>query len=226
MALMKWQRNEVYRAIEEAGLDPREFEWEQREDPFGFVISDDVTLRHEPTRYWFSFLIQGESHHARYSPGKDLLVEERGTIMWALQIDAVREWLAALRQEVSAPDLWGELALERDLVAELGPVENTPFTAEEQELIARQLTEVKEYVRKTHELSADQFGELEARLDYLVEAAGRLPRLDWRNALLGVFLSTVVQAILPGEVVRDAVGFILRSIGPMFGADPIPELPY
>lgn len=183
-------------------------------------------LRHEPTGYWFAFSVKGESHQARYAPGVEAREESRNTVVWSNQLEAVRNWLIVLRHEITQPDLWAELERERQVVGELAPVENTPFTAEERQQIARQLGEVKAYVQKTRELSAAQSRALEARLDHLIEAADRLSRVDWRDALLGVFLSTIVEAILPGEVVRDALRFIVRGLGPMFGADPIPELPY
>jgi hypothetical protein len=53
-------------------------------------------------------------------------------------------------------------------------VENTPFAADEQTEIAKQLGEITEYVKKTYELSEDQTHALEAARDDLTEAAGRL----------------------------------------------------
>jgi hypothetical protein len=84
--------------------------------------------------------------------------------------------------------------------------------------------EVKAYVREAYELSSDQMGALEGRLDYLQEAASRMGRVDWRNAVAGVLLSTLVNAILPGDVARDTLLMLLRSVGHMFG-HPMPELP-
>jgi hypothetical protein len=215
MALMRWQKNEVFGVIQDAGLDPREFAWEE----------DDGLLRHKPTGYWFRFETTREGSPA-HSPGVNERIEPHYPGLWSAQVQTVPEWLRALRREITEPDLWGELEREQKAVAELQPVENTPFTPEERERIARQLGEVKEYVRKTHELSSNQFRELESRIDYLIEAADRLPRVDWRNALVGVLLSTVVEAILPGNVVRDVIGLTLRGLGQMLGIDPTPELPY
>jgi hypothetical protein len=104
------------------------------------------------------------------------------------------------------------------------PGENTPFTADEQQQIAQQLDEVRAYVKETYELSGDQRRLLEGQLDYLQDAASRIGRIDWRNAVTGVLLGTVVNAALPGEAVRDALLMLLRSVGHMFG-HPMPELP-
>jgi hypothetical protein len=104
------------------------------------------------------------------------------------------------------------------------PDANTPFTVDEQQQIARQLDEVRAYTRDTYELPGDQMRLLEGRLDYLQEAASRMGRIDWRNAVTGVLLGAVVNAALPSDAVRDALSMLLRSVGHMFG-HPVPELP-
>ena len=44
--------------------------------------------------------------------------------------------------------------------------------------------------------------------------------------LIGVFLDSLVQALLPGEVVRALLSFAFRGLGELFGAgDAIRELP-
>jgi hypothetical protein len=71
--------------------------------------------------------------------------------------------------------------------------------------------------------TSDQMRLLEGQLNYLQDAAGRMGRIDWRNAVTGVLLGTIINAVLPGEVARDALLMLLRSVGHMFG-HPIPEL--
>lgn len=102
--------------------------------------------------------------------------------------------------------------------------ENTPFTDDEQLEIATKLADMKSYMETTHGLSMDQMETLEGRLKYLQEAAGRMGRVDWRNATAGVFLGMIVNVTLPGDVARDALVTLLRSMSHMFG-HPIPELP-
>jgi hypothetical protein len=138
----------------------------------------------------------------------------------------VKLWLKALEKEASEIDLWEELG-STELGGEIAgheDVTNTPFTEEEQKAIARQLEETKAYIRRTYELSEAQFRDLESRLNYLTEAARCLPRLDWRNALLGVLLGTVVQGLLPPEPVRDVIQMILRGLATVFGHE-LPQLP-
>ena len=79
-------------------------------------------------------------------------------------------------------------------------------------------------MRKTYQLNESQYEAIDARLDYFAEAAKRLGRIDWRNALIGAFLGAVLQAVLPPEPVQDIISLALRSVGHAFGVD-IPELP-
>jgi hypothetical protein len=62
------------------------------------------------------------------------------------------------------------------------------------------------------------------KLDYLVTAAGRLGRTDWRGLFVGIMLSLVITAVLPPEAARHILLTVLRSIGHIFGHG-FPELP-
>jgi hypothetical protein len=112
-----------------------------------------------------------------------------------------------ITREWKAPDLWAELQSNKRLVASvaIGAADNSPFSPEEKEKIARQLTEIKTYVRRTHKLTEDQYTTIDARLDYLIDAAERgMGRIDWRNAFVGAFLGAVVQAVLPPSRYRTS----------------------
>jgi hypothetical protein len=65
---------------------------------------------------------------------------------------------------------------------------------------------------------------LEAKLDYLAAAAGRLGRIDWREVFAGTMLTFVLTAALPPESARDILLTVLRSIGHILGHE-FPELP-
>jgi hypothetical protein len=54
-----------------------------------------------------------------------------------------------------------------------------------------------------------------------VKAAGRLGRIDWRNALVGAILGLVFTVALPPESARDIIFGLFRAIGQL----GLPELP-
>ena len=61
---------------------------------------------------------------------------------------------------------------------------------------------------------------LDAKLDHLVDATGRLGRTDWRGLFFGTMFAFVLTAALPPESARHILLTFLRSIGHGF-----PELP-
>jgi hypothetical protein len=81
-------------------------------------------------------------------------------------------------------------------------MENAPFTREEQEKVARRFNELAENAKRTYSLSEVQMLDLRQRLSYLVDAAGRLGRTDWRGVLIGTLLSFVLSASLPLDPAR------------------------
>jgi hypothetical protein len=71
-----------------------------------------------------------------------------------------------------------------------------------------------------HSFSGAQIEALEEKLDYLVDASGRLGRKDWLNAFIGVALGYILGAALPPESARTIFQTFLRAIGLLY-----PELP-
>jgi hypothetical protein len=145
---------------------------------------------------------------------------------WEALLRRVDSWLREVKRDADTPDLWAELRREREMLGGVPDkaVHNTSFTQEEHAKIAEQLREIKEYVKKTYSLSEAQWMLLEARLDYLQEAASRIGRLDWRNAFLGAILGLIFSMGLPPNAARDIVLMGLRALAYLFG-HPMPELP-
>jgi hypothetical protein len=91
----------------------------------------------------------------------------------------------------------------------------------EQEEIARQLRELRDYVSRTYSLSESQSRLLEERLDYLASAARRVGRKDWLLMAAGLILGYVLTAALPPEAAMDILRTLLRSIGQILGHGPM-----
>jgi len=81
-----------------------------------------------------------------------------------------------------------------------------------------------EYAGRTYSLSAEQMRVLDAKINYLVEAAGRLGRTDWRGLFVGVIVSYILTVALPPESAHSifmTFMTLLRAIGHLYG---FPEL--
>jgi hypothetical protein len=111
-------------------------------------------------------------------------------------------------------------------VARYDEVENTPFTSDERAAIAERLQQTKEYVTRTYSLSEAQIVHLEAKIDDIAAAAGRVGRKDWTLLVCGAMLGAFVQGILPPDAVLDILRMMLDGMGYLIrGRGPPPLLP-
>ena len=217
MGLAKWKRNQVFEAIQAAGLAPEGFDWGSG--------ADESWVRHLSSEAYFVFGGIPGRYVARYVAGDDP-VEEREALSWQAQMKHVERWLRAVKLDIEMPDLWAELQRETELLGATADeaIENTPFTPDEREEISERLQEMRAYAKRTYSLSEEQMRVLEAKLDYLAAAAGRLGRIDWRGLFVGTMLTLVLTAALPPESARHILLTVLRSIGHILGHE-FPELP-
>jgi hypothetical protein len=212
--LAKWQRNDVFEAVQKAGLSPEEFEWE--------VGPTESTLHHLPSGAWFVFGGDVGSHATRYSAG-DAPIAERKPASWFGLTEQVELWLWDVKRDIETPDLWARLQRERELLAAVSDeaIDNTPFAPAEQEEIAAQLQELKDQLSREHSLSDEQARLLDERVAYLVDAAGRVGRKDWFLMATGVMLSYVLAAALPQDSATHILGTLLTSIGHILWGGPL-----
>jgi hypothetical protein len=131
----------------------------------------------------------------------------------------VRSWLAAVKHDTETPDLWGDLLGQAELLASASDeaIENTLFTPDERDGIARRLNEFGEYVKVTYSLPEPQLVDLDSKLDYLVEAASRLGRKDWLLVCIGTLFAWLLAAALPPDVPRHLLQMLLSGITHFFG---------
>ena len=196
--LRKWQRNDIFQAIQAAGIDPTEFD-----------LQDDgveVRIKHQWTDSCFT-IGGGPGHYVGrwiVGDGPDWPFD---AYSWTAMPTRMRDWLAQVKPDLETPDLWAEL---QRGVGLLGAnfedlTENAPFTLDEQRVIAERLQELAEGMRRTYSLSETQMWVLKAKLDYLVEAAGRLGRIDWRNAFAGAILGFILTAAISPDAGRAMI---------------------
>jgi hypothetical protein len=213
--LEKWKKNQIFEAIQAVGLDPREFD-----------LDDDGTevgIKYKRSKS--CFIVGGNAGHyvGRYVVG-DALPWPFDVYSWQAVISRVRRWFKDVKRDLATPDLWAELQQGNELLGALSDdvIENTPFTPHEQKEIAERLREFAEQARRTHSLSEAQVQALDAKIDSVIDAAGRLGRKDWFGIFAGAILIYIVTAALPPESARDIFLGLVRAIGHFSG---LPELP-
>jgi hypothetical protein len=213
--LEKWQRNAIFEAVTEAELNPRDFELEGD--------GDEARIRVRGSK---SIFVVGRDGSAAYRVSK--AVGEGSLVGYlAHSWDGVLNpplslWLGEVKRDLETPDLWAEIG-KQPLAAMMEGEANTPFSEEEQKRIAEAVAEVKEQARETYALPAEQMRLLEAKLDYLVEAASRSRRIDWLNTAIGAVAGAAAGGILTPDVVHGVLTALGAGLGPLFG-HPMPLL--
>ena len=218
--MKKWQRNVIYRAVEAGGLDPRECTFDYGDT--------GARITHVPSASYL--LLEGDitAYTAKAVVGGSEQWPFGLRTFWVEVEERVRGWAQQVKEDVDTPDLWAGLQREREILtgARYEDVENTPFTSDEQAAIAEHLRQTKEYVTRKYSLSDAQVLHLEAKLDDIAAAAGRVGRKDWTLLVCGALLGAFVQGILPPEVVQDILRTTLDGLGSLFGGGGgPPELP-
>jgi len=128
--LLKTQKNDVFAALNEAGLVPGEFQWGTKKHTRYDCGQTDYTISvvsHIPTGYYCEFLSSGG---LSYSPGQERTVEFRQVVGdWTDVKNALHPWLESLKRELKAPDPWANL--QRDAVDRLGQAERATAALKE-----------------------------------------------------------------------------------------------
>jgi hypothetical protein len=213
--LLKDPRNEIFHAIERAGLRPMEFDFNDD--------GAEVRIKHKWSESYFT--VGGNALHytGRYVSG-DAPAWPCEVYNWEALMTRVSRWLEEVKHDLETPDLWAELLRETELLGDASNegAENTRFTAEEKKEIVRRLHELEEHARSRYSLSAEQMKALHTKIDYLIEAVDRMGRKDWSLMFIGVALTFIFASAFPPESVREVVLPLLRAIGHLIG---LPELP-
>jgi hypothetical protein len=213
--LQKWQKNQIFEAIQGVGLDPREFDFNDADS--------EVRIKHKRSESYFTVGGNRLPYVGRYVVG-DAPAWPYEVYSWQTLMTRVSRWLEDVKRDFETPDMWAELQREAELLGDVSneAIENTRFTAEEQKEIAGRLQELADSAKRKYSLSAEQMRVLDAKINYLIDAAGRLGRSDWRGVFVGVMLTFVLASAFPPESVAKFVLTLLRAIGHLYGLPALP----
>ena len=213
--LRKWQKNEVFKAVEAARLLPEEFNWDDG--------GGDAVFRHRPSGAYFVFGGNAGRYDVRYlsGDGDETTSEIYG---WQTLMERLQWWLADVRSDTETPDLWAELLRQTEALSAVSNehFENTLFTPSERGEIAERLVQLRENAKASHPLSEEQAANLALQLDYAVDALDRVGRKDWFLMFCGTLMTFLISAALPPDVARDIsrtfVAHLLGHLFPLLGS--------
>jgi hypothetical protein len=220
--LLKSQRNEVFQAIQESGIEVASFSWVR----WASVWTRDLIvsrLKHDPTEGYFHFDLQQGKHWCRFSPGNEKAIDEGYPGSWPGQLAYVGRWLGYLKREFTATDLWAVLSGESTLVSagSSATADNRPFTPAERSRVAQSLAEIRAFLISAHQVNEQSVRLIDERLKYLEEASERLGRKDWLNVAFSVIANIVVGAALAPEAARNVLNLAGTLLGWILGGTPI-----
>jgi hypothetical protein len=216
--LEKLFRNPVIEAVEKGGLAPREC-------TFDFNDDGGCWITHAPSGS--SFVVEGLfGRHTTTTVVGEGAPQQLEAFIWATEVERVERWARDVKRDVDTPDLLAELQREREILTgtRYEAVGNTPFSPEELAQIAEQLRRIKEYMSRAYALSEVQMLHLEAKLDDIAAAAGRMGRKDWALWVSAALLGAFVQGILRPEVVQHIIRMTVEGLGYLLGGGGTPPL--
>jgi len=199
------QKIEMFKAINEVGLNPVDFDWVEQESDYNraTIVSK---LVHRSSDYFYTFDLKGDRFAAQYSPASSKAVDYDFFDDWEEQFDNAYNWLTYVKREIEAFDPWAIITQESAVINATNSNDlNTPFSADEKKYVISGINEIKQYLLTAHKLDPEL---VESRLSYLVEASDRVGRKDWINLLLSVMIGIVVAAALPPETTREIFRFV------------------
>jgi hypothetical protein len=226
--LKQRQLNDILSLIQQSELDPSEFEWADVEsiEHQGVIVGHRArfghecrisVLTHRPSKYFCKFGLA----YITFSPGAQHRVEFHEHLdVWEVKLQFTRQWLAELRKEVEAPDLWADIGQEKVLstAASSTDLDNRLFTAAEQSLIAAKLDEIKGYILEEQHFNAEQAEFVQREFADLKESSRRFGRKDWLRVLLGVLISQVINLALTPEKAKGLFALAGTAFQSLWGA--------
>lgn len=234
MELTRRQRNEIFQALEVGGINPADCmldygvipNWDRPE--VGKPIPDAVILRHSPSGSSVRWAINRRSS-GYYRVGFDVPdgpSEELYAANFPRIVEEIPRWAEEARYVCETPDFWAELRQVPEILAaaQAADASNAPFTADEQDEIARRLDEVKQLVRAQFELTDEQLATMDQRLDEVKEEAKRQGRKTWLYTFYGAVMSTFMTDEIPPHVIQTIVTAVVHGIAHIFGIGGPPPI--
>jgi len=195
-------KNELLDCVQEAGLSPLDFRWEEESSDqpnYNYKVS---VLSHCTSKFYFKFdRSKTGGFIVKFSPGKYQLEGREGGIRnWAEAVVWFSNWLTYLKGEI-APDLWQQLQeySPNESLVDTERISNTPFTYLEVERILSGLDRIQDEIESGFSLQEEELAFVERQIEYLKDGAKRQGRKDWVHTSIGVVATIAVGLALSPE---------------------------
>lgn len=194
MKLLKSQKDEIFDLIENQGLSPTIFYFDEIND-----LNGNTVLK---TKEWGFFFVFSEGsrggHHSYFCPGRETYDETSYPGSWILQKSNIKNWIVYIKREINTPDKWDSLKNELDSMDIPEFKDNSKFTYQEYEIIEGKINYFKEKINKIDKLEG-KVDVIDQKLDHLLDLAKSLNKRDWKDLFVGFFMNLIVQLSIDKE---------------------------
>ncbi len=204
-------KNQVFEMIERRNLQPAEFMWEPIDDK-----GNGERLLHRPTGFYFTFEVSSEKFWSTWRP--PFSNAERSDVLSgeSQQLQVVDRWLGLIQADVEAPDLWGAVARESELMSDDAAEGNRFFTASEQRLLAGRIAQLERQIEAlAPNTTPDEKIHVHESLGHAKDAATRLTRKDWKALFVGKLVDIIIRLALEPRKAQALLHFATMYIGPL-----------
>lgn len=213
--LPRFRKNDVFDLFTQLRLDPSDFRWEEVQGARGNLVS---VLSHRSRDFHFTFDVWENGYHVRFRPGVERPTDAEFPGNWGLALQYAKQWLQAVRMEITAPPLWEQLAagqplLDASLVT--AQLDDAPFTVDETAAVVRQLGEVRRYLREA--IAPDAFPAIESRLDRIEAAVTTMGKESWRFFVVGTLLTLIWGGLMAPDQARHVLDLIAQAFVLLLG---------
>lgn len=209
--LYKTHQNELFRLLQEAGLNPVLFE----------VHSSGIywLLQTRSADFRFSIEQGGSATPYRIATvpgiGKTIRQTRRSAKSWVEIKESFAKWLIIIKEESTAPDLWAEAAKTAQLFAPSATPSDDKFTRAELAEVQGQLRQLQQSFTTAALPEAARQKLIELTQTAAVKAEG-LTKKDWQNWLIGGFISAITALSLNPTQAADVLKLVKAAFGGLF----------
>src|SRR5688572_29043812 len=211
MELLRSQKNELFRMIEEHGLDPSDFDYTEHTSFLGHF---STVIRFKP-EIDFHFDIQGVDINVfTCKPWENQAYFEGRVKDWSDLVYQFRIWLESVISEHNEDDLWSEIKT-ANLDFGTNPKDTkSKFSEEEKNQIHARIDQLKSEISNLG-ITSEQLKIIETKLDTLREKMDDLSQFDWKSLAIGTVINIATSILLPpdqGKAFLSLVSQIFRNL--------------
>jgi hypothetical protein len=217
MKLLKAQKNELFDLVANTGFSTSLFTL--TEDVFPTTEIFFTAIEANGTGYRFTMMkTLGDDIHLIYCPAMNSIeMDIRNLTEWVDVKHHFFQWLQSLKRELQEPDKWEEAyKAAKKAQLHLEQADNELFTSEETKRIESVFADFRQQLGKASNLSAGQLRVVNAKLDYLMEKAKTLGKMDWQTLAMGTFLELMIQQTIPPDALKSILILLKNAMATIF----------